>query len=161
MRHIILVVMIAIVMIGAVETRQAAPLPAPPAPGSPATYKPAQELLDALKTAKPSAAGMSVSRVAMTDQYQVNLIHRAKPAGAIAHRGNTELHYIVEGTATLVTGGTISKGEAPGGATIVGGVEQRVAKGDVVIVPENSPHWYSQIAGTLTYLEVRFVAPPR
>jgi quercetin dioxygenase-like cupin family protein len=44
-------------------------------------------------------------------------------------------------------------------ATIGGGVTQRVPKGDVVIVPANSPHWYSQIDGAITYLEVRWLAP--
>ena len=32
-------------------------------------------------------------------------------------------------------------------------------KGDAVIVPPNTPHWYNQDDGSLTYLEVRFIAP--
>lgn len=48
--------------------------------------------------------------VANTDQYRINIVHRAKPAGAIAHAGNTELHYITERSGTIVTGGTIAKG---------------------------------------------------
>jgi quercetin dioxygenase-like cupin family protein len=34
-----------------------------------------------------------------------------------------------------------------------------VTKGDVIIVPENSAHWYKDIEGQITYLEVRWVAP--
>ena len=102
---------------------------------------------------------MTTSAVSNTDQYRVNIVHRAKPAGAIAHQGNTELHYIIEGAGTVVTGGTIVRGTTPGAATIANGVAQRVTKGDVVIVPANSPHWYSQIDTEITYLEVRWLAP--
>ena len=104
---------------------------------------------------------MVTSPVANTDQYRVNIVHRQKPAGAIAHPGNTELHYIIEGAGTVVTGGKIvrASGAAPGTATIDGGETRTVSKGDIVIVPEGSPHWYSQVDGKLTYLEVRFVAP--
>jgi hypothetical protein len=55
-------------------------------------------------------------------------VRRVKPAGALAHPGNTELHYITEGAGTLVTGGTIVR-PAGGGATIENGVTRRVMKG--------------------------------
>ena len=80
-----------------------------------------------------------------------------KPAGALAHAGNTELHYIIDGAATVVTGGTIVRGATA--ATIANGVTQKVAKGDVIVVPANSPHWYSIVDGSVTYLEVRWLAP--
>jgi quercetin dioxygenase-like cupin family protein len=59
----------------------------------------------------------------------------------------------------VITGGTIVPGADGKPASIANGVTQRVAKGDVVIVPANSPHWYSAIEGTITYLEVRWLAP--
>ena len=94
-----------------------------------------------------------------TDQYRINIVKRDQPAGAIAHAGNTELHYIIEGSGTVVTGGTIVRGANGQPATIENGVTQRVKPGDVIIVPANSPHWYSQIDGPITYLEVRWLAP--
>jgi quercetin dioxygenase-like cupin family protein len=36
-----------------------------------------------------------------------------------------------------------------------------VSKGDTIIVPENSPHWYSAVDGSVTYLEVRWLAPAK
>ena len=140
------------------QAPQAPQAPRAPGPGSPATYKSAEALAAALKIAKATESGMTTSGVANTDQYRVNIVRRAKPAGAIAHAGNTELHYIIEGSGTVVTGGTIVRGATPGAATIANGVTQRVSKGDVVIVPENSPHWYSQIDSEITYLEVRWVS---
>jgi mannose-6-phosphate isomerase-like protein (cupin superfamily) len=103
---------------------------------------------------------MTTSAVSNTDQYRVNVVHRVKPAGALAHAGNTELHYIISGAGTLVTGGTIvqSAGGSAAQATIENGVTRRVTKGDVVIVPENSPHWYKDVEGEITYLEVRWLA---
>ena len=39
---------------------------------------------------------------------------------------------------------------------------QHVKKGDVDhIVPANSPHWYKDIEGQITYLEVRWLAPKK
>jgi mannose-6-phosphate isomerase-like protein (cupin superfamily) len=84
-------------------------------------------------------------------------VHRSKPAGALAHAGNTELHYIVDGSGTIITGGTIVKGEG-GEARVDGGQSRRFAKGDVIVIPAGSPHWYSALDGEVTYLEVRWLA---
>lgn len=141
-----------------------APSPAPPAPppGSPGTFRPAADLAQALRAATANAGGMSTAAVANTDQYRVNIVHRTKPAGALAHPGNTELHCIVDGAGTLVTGGTIVRAAGTAApATIQGGETRRVARGDVVIIPASSPHWYSAVEGTITYLEVRWLAPER
>ena len=143
----------------AAQTATAPPPPKAPAPGSPATYKSEQELLEVLKKAT-ARGGMTTSNVSTTDQYSINVVHRDKPAGAIAHAGNTELHYIIEGSATVVTGGKLVRGATAGNGTIDGGETRHVKKGDVVIVPENSAHWYKEIDGAITYLEVRWLAPP-
>ena len=141
--------------------QEAAP-PAPPA-GSAGTYKSGADLMEILKKNMSPTGEMTTSAVSNTDQYRINIVHRSKPAGAIAHPGNTELHYIIEGSGTVVTGGTIVR--PPQGsnalATIEGGVTKHVTKGDVVIVPENSAHWYKDIEGQITYLEVRWLAPAK
>jgi mannose-6-phosphate isomerase-like protein (cupin superfamily) len=142
----------------AAQTATAPPPPKAPAPGSPATYKSEKELLEVLKKAT-ARGGMTTSAVSITDQYSINVVHRDKPAGAIAHAGNTELHYIIEGSATVVTGGKLVRGATAGAGTIDGGETRHVSKGDIVIVPENSAHWYKEIDGAITYLEVRWLAP--
>jgi mannose-6-phosphate isomerase-like protein (cupin superfamily) len=70
----------------------------------------------------------------------------------------TEVHYIIDGAATIVTGGTLVRPAADTRAAsrIDNGVERRVAKGDVVVIPAGTPHWYKQVDGSVTYLEVRF-----
>jgi mannose-6-phosphate isomerase-like protein (cupin superfamily) len=135
--------------------QQAVP-PAPP-PGSPATFRSAEELAAALQKAV-DRGGMTSGAIGNTDQYRINLVRRVKPAAALAHAGNTEVHYITEGAGTLVTGGTIVRPAGRGTATIQGGETRRVVKGDVVVVPADTPHWYKDVEGSITYLEVRFVA---
>jgi len=146
----------------AVATAQApAPSPAPP-PGSPGIFKADAELMAALRKATEAVPDMSTSAVANTDQYRINIVRRGKGAAAIAHAGNTEVHYIIEGSATFVTGGTIVRPTGAGAvATIQEGVSRHVSKGDVVVIPANSPHWYKEVDGPITYLEVRFVAPAK
>lgn len=140
---------------------QAAPAeaeaPAPP-PGSAGIFKSNADLQNVLKAAIAKTNDMATSPIALTDQYRVNIVHRPKANGAIAHPGNTELHYIIQGSGTVVTGGKIVRKQgAP--ATIEGGETHKVAVGDVVIVPAGSAHMYSEVNGEITYLEVRFVAP--
>jgi mannose-6-phosphate isomerase-like protein (cupin superfamily) len=140
------------------------PPPAAPPPGSAGTYLNGDDLQAALKKAIGGAGGeMSSSLVVNNDQYRSSIVHREKAAGAIAHAGWTELHYVIEGAGTIVTGGKIvrAQGAGAGDATIEGGETRRMKKGDVIIVPANSAHWYKAVEGSITYLEVRFIAPAR
>jgi len=141
------------------QSGAAAPPPPAPAPGSPAIYKSAADLAAVLKKATVSAGGTSSSSVALTDQYRVSLVHRDKAAGALAHPGNTELLYIVEGSGSIVTGGALVPAANGTPASIANGVTQRISVGDVIIVPAGSAHWFSVVDAPITYLEVRWVAP--
>ena len=67
---------------------------------------------------------------------------------------------MIDGSATLVTGGKLvnekrSNGDNLSGTAIEGGSARAVAKGDFVIVPENTPHWFSTINGTITLMSFR------
>ncbi|MEJ7666399.1 MAG: cupin domain-containing protein [Hymenobacter sp.] len=117
------------------------------------------ELAAALQKASPNTAGMLSSPVTSNEQYRISVIQRAKPAGALAHPGNSELLYITEGSGTMVTGGTLVAAADGKPASIANGVTQRFTKGDVFVVPVGSPHWFSAIETPVTYLEVRWVAP--
>jgi mannose-6-phosphate isomerase-like protein (cupin superfamily) len=142
----------------ALAQTQTTPPPAP-APGSPAIFKPAADLAEVLRKAKVNPGGMSSSNVTTTDQYRVSIVKRDKAAGALAHPGNTELLYIVEGEGTMVTGGKLVAAADGKPASIIDGVSQRFTVGDVFIVPQGSPHWFSVVEKPVTYLEVRWVAP--
>ena len=151
-------------MLSAVAAAQAPAAPAAPpgpapAPGSPATFKSAADIAAVLQKANASATGTASSPVTANEQYRVSVLTRSKPAGALAHPGNTELLYITEGSGIITTGGTLVPAGDGKPASIVNGVEQRFTKGDVIIVPVGSPHWFSVVDVPVTYLEVRWVAP--
>jgi mannose-6-phosphate isomerase-like protein (cupin superfamily) len=135
-----------------------APPPAP-TPGSTGIFIAGQQLADQLKAAMASGTDPAVAEVGVSDQYAIHEVHRSKPAPAAVHMGWTEVHLILDGAGTLVTGGKMTN--APGGGnTIEGGVSHPLKKGDVFIIPANTPHMYQQVDGTLSYFEMRFIAPP-
>lgn len=157
------VIVLAGVQSGAAQ--QAAPAAPPkPAPrGTSATVLSAAELAAALKKSTDATPNMSEAPIQNSDQYRINIVRRGQAAGAIAHTLGTELHYIIDGGGTLVTGGTIVRPAAgtTDVAKIEGGATRKVSKGDVVLIPENTPHWYSTVDGSITYLEVRFNVPTK
>lgn len=128
-------------------------------PVPPALFVPDAQIAAVLRQALQERPGMGVSTITTTDQYRINLITRTEPAGAIVHVPGTELHYILEGAGTLVTGGVVVRSAEGAPGTIEGGVAQRVSKGDAVLIPEGTPHQYTAVEGAVTYLEVRFNVP--
>jgi glc operon protein GlcG len=94
------------------------------------------------------------------DHYIVACAHRTASTHAETHLTNTDLFYIVEGSATLVTGGEIVAAfeESPGeirGERINGGSEHPLTKGSIIVIPKGTPHWFSDIEGPLLYYVVR------
>ncbi len=122
----------------------------------PGQYMSAGEFAGAIEQSAADRPGMAVGRMTNTDDYRINMIHRTQAAGAIIHEVGTELHYITNGAGTLVTGGVIVRPQGGGPGNIEGGKAQRVSAGDAVLVPEGTPHQYTAVEGSVTYLEVRF-----
>jgi len=99
-------------------------------------------------------------RVFQMPPYSVNAAHRA-PVAQVAnlHDANSELFVVMEGTATMVTGGRIvgetRNGPNVTGKSIEGGTSQKLAKGDFLIVPAGVPHWFTNIApGGITLVQL-------
>ena len=82
---------------------------------------------------------------------------QAGPNNASVHNDLTEIYHIVSGAGTFVTGGAIANPEDRT-AGITGGVARHIEAGDFVILPPGTPHWFSQIDGSITYVETRFTA---
>jgi len=117
--------------------------------------------------AKAIPAGGSMvlfRRTTSQGPYRVNTQSRDSvtavcPAQGCSHTGFTAVVYVVSGAATLVIGGssTAAKSTAPdqfGGVPILPGESHRISKGDVIVVPPNSPHWYKDVESPFRYLEV-------
>jgi mannose-6-phosphate isomerase-like protein (cupin superfamily) len=67
----------------------------------------------------------------------------------------TEVYYILEGSGTYTTGGTLPD---PNNRTagIKGGQTNDIKPGDVIIIPPGTAHWFSKINDHVTYIEARF-----
>ncbi len=103
------------------------------------------------------AKGMPLTEVA---GYKVHASRRTEPGVAEVHTRDTDIVYVLEGSATLVTGGTAVQGKttAPGeirGKEISGGESREIKPGDVVIIPAGVPHWFKDVKGPVLYYVVK------
>ena len=120
-----------------------------------------QKFINALP--RDAVSDRPIRIVNVTGNYQVGVwgVFRPKefPGGANLHEVNTtEIYYMVEGVATLVTGGTLTDADTntlTGGRGIEGGVSRRVTKGDVIIIPGHTAHWFSELETDIEYLIIR------
>lgn len=102
--------------------------------------------------------GGNVAEIVDVDGGRIVVRRRsAGPNNASVHDDVTEIYQFVGGSGTFVTGGTIPdpKNRTAG---IKGGVAQKVQSGDFVVLPPGTPHWFSQIDGSVTYVETRIPA---
>ncbi len=134
----------------------AAPVAAQSMP--PATYVSGETLKATIRDQLP--APMVGAQVENTEDIHMYLLHRTVPQGAIVHAASWEIHHIVDGRGTIVTGGRLVRpagaSNASSPATIEGGESRHVSQGDVVVIPPGTPHWYPEIEGSVTYLEIRY-----
>src|SRR2546422_8495848 len=92
--------------------------------------------------------------------YMVHASHREAAGVAEVHELDTDIIYVLKGTATFVTGGTAvdTKTIAPHeirGTTIKDGETRQIIPGDVIIVPNGVPHWFKEIPSPLDYYVVK------
>src|SRR5215472_251593 len=90
--------------------------------------------------------------------YNANLEYRASVGPAAVHEKEAEMFYVIDGSATLVTGGKLTSetrnGDNLTGTGVEGGSPRNVAKGDFIIVPENTPHWFSKIDNVIVLMSI-------
>ena len=97
-------------------------------------------------------SGNTVELVVNDEGYPFQLEYRTETTPPSIHPAHAELIEIIEGSCTLITGGKLigAKPAAPGamtagGTSIEGGASRKVAKGDYIIVPANTPHQYADV----------------
>jgi glc operon protein GlcG len=120
-------------------------------PAPPVTY------FDKEKVAAAFKKGMPLIEIA---NYKVHASHREASGMVEIHSKDTDIIYVLDGTATIVTGGTIVDGKttAPDeirGASIQGGDTRKLVKGDVMIVPNGVPHWFTKVTNPFNYYVVK------
>jgi len=138
----------------------------PPIPATDVSHTDIQAFINALPR---NAVSDKPIRVVDVGGYHVGVFGVFRPK-TIKQEANlhqtkvTEIYYILDGNATLVTGGTLpdphplstkSATTTLQSTRIEGGTSRRVTKGDVVIIPGRTPHWFSNQDGDLSYLIFR------
>ena len=123
--------------------------------------------------AKRAAAGQSVADprefvpIPATRTHAFNFLHRVmgrngQPPGVEFHSGNTDIYFVIGGSATLMTEGEIENREPipnrPGeerGTLIKNGKPFKMRAGDVVNMPPLVPHQSLPDPGGFTYMLIK------
>src|SRR5438552_2709792 len=139
-------------LMGGQETSSERPGSAIPATTVQATFVDAKSVLAAF------AKGMPLLETA---GYKVHASRRVEPGQAEIHTLDTDVIYVVDGSATLVTGGKAIDAKEIGpnelrGTKIEGGQEHQITKGEVIIIPNGVSHQFTAVNGELHY----FVCKP-
>jgi len=92
--------------------------------------------------------------------YMVHASRRDGAGQAEVHVKDTDIIYMLDGSTTFVTGGTVVGGKttAPDeirGTSVEHGETRRLGKGDVIIVPNGTPHWFKDVDGPVLYYVVK------
>jgi mannose-6-phosphate isomerase-like protein (cupin superfamily) len=95
------------------------------------------------------------------EDYKIHASRReSQPGLAEVHTRDTDIIYVLQGSATLVTGGSAQQLKTTGpeelrGSGIENGESREIKAGDVVVVPNGTPHWFKQVDGPLLYYVVK------
>jgi glc operon protein GlcG len=92
--------------------------------------------------------------------YMVHASRRESPGLVEVHTKDTDILYVLKGSATIVTGGTMVDGKPIGpneirGREITGGDTRNLVLGDVMIIPNGVPHWFKEVQAPFLYYVVK------
>jgi len=106
------------------------------------------------------SATMAKGGSIINDQGLIVLAQRRGTGEVEVHEKTNHVFIIVEGEATLVTGGTLvgARQTSPDqrrAASIQGGQTHHLTKGDVITIPAKTPHWWKEVpTQTIAYYAV-------
>jgi glc operon protein GlcG len=122
------------------------------------------ELVSYIGADQVSAAFAKGMPLLETGAYKVHASRRERDGQAEVHTRDTDILYVLEGSATLVTGGrvisatTVAPDEQRGEA-IAHGESRTLVKGDVVVIPNGVPHQFKDVTSPFLYYVVKVTAP--
>jgi mannose-6-phosphate isomerase-like protein (cupin superfamily) len=92
--------------------------------------------------------------------YKIHASRREGPGSAEIHTRDTDIAYVLQGSATLVTGGKAVGVKSTGpeelrGSAIEGGETRTLVPGDVVVIPNGVPHWFKEVKAPFLYYVVK------
>jgi glc operon protein GlcG len=92
--------------------------------------------------------------------YMVHASRRERPGMVEVHTKDTDILYVLKGSATIVTGGTMVDGKNIAadeirGKEINGGETRTLVPGDAMIIPNGVPHWFKEVDAPFLYYVVK------
>lgn len=124
------------------QTRQ------PSKPTKPIAVRTKQQITDVMKSLERQEGNKTEDIVVASGmQMRVAVFHDEKRENDLVevHDGSDDVYYVLEGTATLLLGGTLVEPNeiSPSewrAKTSRGGQKYEIRKGDVIVVPRGTPH---------------------
>jgi mannose-6-phosphate isomerase-like protein (cupin superfamily) len=100
-----------------------------------------------IKTGEAMAPALPLVRV---PGYRALVEYRAAPTPASSHDNDAEIMTVLDGSGTLIIGGTLSDPRRPNAANwngtgIVGGTPHVLEPGSFIFVPKGVPHYFAKI----------------
>jgi mannose-6-phosphate isomerase-like protein (cupin superfamily) len=137
---------------------------APPAMQTFASSGDVTALIAKAKAERKEGQANVIEPILQLAPYRANLEYRTLPAPAAVHEKEAELMYVIDGSGTIVTGGTLANSKRTNptnlsGTAIDGGASRTVHKGDFIFVPENTPHQFNAVDGTLVLMTLHVPRP--
>jgi hypothetical protein len=137
----------------------------------PSPYISASDIQTALNALDPKlVASRTGGSIPVAARKAPGVVRRrmSGPQYAITHTRTVEYIVVTKGTGTLVTGGTLipptidtdpypnsdPNATIRSAVGVTGGLARRVGPGDVIVNLPGTPHWLSQIDGTIEYVEI-------
>jgi len=122
-------------------------------------------LVDKAKADRKGDAPLVAEPILTLAPYRAQLEYRPATSPAAVHEKDAELMVVLEGTGNIVTGGKLvdekrNNANNLGGSSITGGKSQAVVKGDMLIVPANTPHQVIPTGGAPIVLMTMHVPHP-
>ena len=132
-----------------------------PSPGELKTFTSSADVVKLIENAKRETKNKDLPNftqsLLQSNSYKATLEYRAKAGTPSIHEAEAELIYIVDGSATFVTGGKLinekrTNATNVGGTGIENGETRKVSKGDFIMVPQGTPHWFSGVDGGVAFM---------
>jgi quercetin dioxygenase-like cupin family protein len=102
--------------------------------------------------------------IVTTPEYTVSVLRRTAAGQVEVHEKETDIFHVIDGEATFITGGTMIGGKVSRpnqllGTDIKGGETHHLTKGDVIVIPAGTPHWFKEVPQSIQYLTIKSIKP--
>jgi mannose-6-phosphate isomerase-like protein (cupin superfamily) len=120
-----------------------------------------QAMIEKAKNERKPDQPNFIQQILQAAPYNVNLEYRVQgiDTNPNIHDVEAEIVYVVDGAGVLTIGGKLKDERRTNdknrtGSKLEGGTPRRIAKGDYVMIPENTAHSFTQVEGRLVIMSV-------